>query len=118
MIFTDIKDIVEFQKEFDKKHNWINEHEKQDEKFMERLQYATIALAGEVGEFSNILKKIIRDKNLDGKIDQTRIGDMKEELVDVFIYLIILSIILKMDLGKEYFDKMKKNEERFVKYKK
>ncbi|MCX6815942.1 MAG: nucleotide pyrophosphohydrolase [Candidatus Aenigmarchaeota archaeon] len=111
-----IEEITKFQKEFDKLHGWINEFEKHDEKFLDRLQYATIALAGEVGEFSNILKKVLRDKKLDEKIDEAKLKDMREELVDVFIYLIILSIILKADLGKEYFDKMNKNQDRFKKY--
>jgi NTP pyrophosphatase (non-canonical NTP hydrolase) len=112
----DIKDIVEFQKKFDLRHGWINEFSRHDEKFLERLQYATIALNGEVGEFSNFLKKILRDKKLTGEIDEGHLAAMKEELVDVFIYLVILSLILKIDIEDGYFQKMNKNDSRFKKY--
>ncbi|MBI3190194.1 hypothetical protein HYZ41_00670 [archaeon] len=115
---TDIQEITAFQKEFDKKHDWIDDYEKMDEKFLQRLQYATIALAGEVGEFSNELKKILREKHIDNFIDEKHILNMKEELVDVFIYLVILSLILKVDIAKEYFEKMDKNNERFRKFEK
>jgi NTP pyrophosphatase (non-canonical NTP hydrolase) len=115
---TDIKDITEFQREFDRKHNWIDEYEKMDDKFLQRLQYATIAMAGEVGEFSNELKKILREKHATESIDEKHISHMKEELVDVFIYLVILSLILKVDITKEYFEKMDKNNERFKKFEK
>jgi NTP pyrophosphatase (non-canonical NTP hydrolase) len=39
----------------------------------------------------------------------------KEELVDIFVYLIQAAIALKMDLAQEYYKKMKTNEERFLK---
>ena len=86
---SDIEEIKDFQKEFDERHGWIDEFDEMDEEFFARLQYAAIALAGEVGEFSNFLKKILREKKLNGRIDDICIESMKEELVDVFIYLII-----------------------------
>ncbi|MFC1612769.1 MazG nucleotide pyrophosphohydrolase domain-containing protein [Patescibacteria group bacterium] len=38
--------------------------------------------------------------------------DLGEELADVFIYLLGLSSILKIDLGKEILNKLEKNEKR------
>jgi NTP pyrophosphatase (non-canonical NTP hydrolase) len=115
---THLEDIVKFQNEFDKKHGWIDEFNSYDDKFFERLQYATIALAGEVGEFSNFLKKTLREKGLDGKINDTLLASMKEELADIFIYLVILSIILKVDIGKSYYEKMKFNQKKYIKFEK
>ena len=113
---TTLEEIVKFQEEFDKKHGWLDELKGYDDKFFARLQYATIALAGEVGEFSNFLKKILRERNLSGEVDEVHMASMKEELVDVFIYLIILSLILKVDIPKAYFEKMKFNDKKYKKF--
>lgn len=111
-----IKDIAQFQKEFDKRHGWIDDFSSYDEGFFERLQYATISLAGEAGEFSNFLKKILRERKLTGRVDESLMAGMKEELVDTFIYLIILSIILKVDLGSAYHEKMKFNKQKYKRF--
>ncbi len=43
---------------------------------------------------------------------------LREELVDIFIYVIKgASQLFRMNLGEEYFRKMEKNKERFRKYK-
>lgn len=67
------------------------------------------ALAGEVGEACNFIKKIRR---LQGKKDQKSSEERKrlkielaKELADVFCYLDLLSTNLKIDLGKEIVDK-------------
>ncbi len=113
-----LEDIVQFQKEFDKKHGWIDEFDSHDEKFFERLQYAAISLAGEVGEFSNFLKKVLREKGLNGEINQIHLASMKEELIDVFIYLVILSSILKVDIAKSYYEKMNFNQKKYKNFEK
>ncbi len=115
---TTFEEIINFQKEFYKGHGWLDDHKGYDDKFFDRIQYATIALAGEVGEFSNFLKKILREKNFSGKIDETHVASMKEELIDVFIYLIILSVILKVDIPKAYFEKMEFNKKKYTKFEK
>jgi hypothetical protein len=58
----DIKEIAKFQKEFGEKHGWSWSKSSQEEK-IKHLQYGTIALAGEVGEFANTVKKILREFN-------------------------------------------------------
>lgn len=114
---AEIKEIAKFQADFDKDHGWVDQFERDDDKFFERLQYATIALTGEVGEFSNFLKKILREKKLNGEIDAAFMASMKEELIDIFIYLIILSLILDVDVEKEYYEKMQFNEKKYKKFK-
>jgi len=79
------------------------------------LQYATIALAGEVGDLE------FPQEDSEGKEDlwQNRrvlMAGMKEEMVDTFIYLIILSIILKVDIGKAYQEKTKFNEQKYKRF--
>jgi len=115
---THIEDIVKFQLDFDKNHGWIDELNAGDDKFFDRLQYATIALAGEVGEFSNFLKKILRERSLNAGVNEVHLTSMKEELIDVFIYLIILSILLKVDIPKAYYEKMAFNQKKYIKFEK
>jgi NTP pyrophosphatase (non-canonical NTP hydrolase) len=115
---TKLEDIVKFQKEFDDRHGWVRGEEDSEEEFLKNLQYSVIGLAGETGELANFAKKILREKHSNGKYDPVHLESMKEELVDVFIYLVILSIVLKMDIGKKYYEKMEFNKKRFEKFKK
>src|SRR3990172_4748813 len=110
----EIKDIVDFQKTFDIKHGWLWSPTDDESKKMNDLQYATIAILGELGEFSNVVKKILREYNhLNTKPTQEMIEKLKEELTDVFIYLVKLSMMLDFDLEKHYLQKMALNTERF-----
>jgi NTP pyrophosphatase (non-canonical NTP hydrolase) len=114
----DIKEIAKFQKGFDEKHGWDWSKSSQEEK-IKHLQYGTIALAGEVGEFANTVKKILREFNFSKKIPKKEYEKLKEEVIDIFIYTIKLADqILEVDVEKEYFKKMKMNEKRFEKFKK
>jgi NTP pyrophosphatase (non-canonical NTP hydrolase) len=75
-------------------------------------------LTGEIGEFANVVKKVVRDhKVFKDKPDKERMEKLKEELTDCFIYLMILSNILKMDLEREYFKKLEYNKKKFESYK-
>jgi len=109
--------IQEFQEKFDKAHGWCWSSPKDIHEKLSFLQYVTVALLGELGEFANILKKIVRNYNsLHIDPDEKSFEMLKEELVDLFIYLLIAANILHMDLEKVYFKKMKFNEKRFKKY--
>jgi len=107
----ELKEIIEVQKDFDKRH--FGEVKLNPE----RLLYLTTCLAGENGEFANLVKKYYREEiqNYRVSTDQGKdfLGLMKEELADIFIYVIILSYLLDIDLEKEFFNKIEKNEERF-----
>lgn len=71
-----------------------------------------LALAGEVGEFCNIVKKIDRGslKYSDAK---TRV-DLAMELTDVYVYLLNLAGMLDIDLEKSYEIVRGQNETRFM----
>jgi NTP pyrophosphatase (non-canonical NTP hydrolase) len=119
-----IKEILEYQKNFDIKHGWYW-GETTEEKKLGHLQYAVMAMTGELGEFANALKKAIREFNAkktipkevetDGKIIDLE-SKLREEITDVFIYTVKVALALGMDLEKEYFDKMKKNEVKHEKF--
>lgn len=58
-------------------------------------QYPLIGLGGELGELMNILKKTIRDDH--NKITEIKKEKLKDELGDIFWYLVVLCWELKID---------------------
>lgn len=108
-----IKEIVKFQDAFDKKHkNKFSWNQKINDENIEMLEFLLVSLFGEIGETSNIVKKIVRG---DFKLFEKK-EELSEEIADIFIYLIKIANQLDIDLEKEYFKKMEKNSERFKKY--
>jgi NTP pyrophosphatase (non-canonical NTP hydrolase) len=75
------------------------------------VPHHALSLAGEVGELCNIVKKLER-----GSLDIRDAGvryDLAMELTDVYIYLLNLAGLLKVDLEKAYMYKRSENEKRF-----
>lgn len=106
----EIKDLIKKQSNFDESHESLKHwNEKITENNLDVLNYLLLAAAGEIGEASNVAKKIIRgDFTLNDKIDS-----LSEELIDAFIYIIKLINQLGIDLEKEYDKKMQYNAKRF-----
>lgn len=74
------------------------------------LEHLIVCLVGEMGEFSNLVKKIRR-----GDFSFTdKQSELNEELIDIFIYLIKISNHLQVDLEKLYLQKLEKNKKRFL----
>lgn len=76
------------------------------------LPHHTLALAGEVGEFANLVKKIDRG-SLKIEDAHTRY-ELAMELTDCFIYMLNLAALLKIDLNESYKIKRGVNEQRFT----
>jgi NTP pyrophosphatase (non-canonical NTP hydrolase) len=109
----DLKTIIKIQTDFDREHKIKFDWSKKiDNEHIDILQFLTVALAGETGEFANVVKKIIRgDRSL---VDSK--GQLSSEIADVFIYVLKLSYQLEIDLEQAFMDKLKENEVRFEKY--
>jgi NTP pyrophosphatase (non-canonical NTP hydrolase) len=60
--------------------------------------FYSLALAGEVGELCNIVKKYVRT----GNETRLREGGIGSELADIFTYLLLLCDELKIDLFAEF----------------
>lgn len=76
------------------------------------IPHHTLALAGEVGEFANLVKKIERG-SLQMQDARTRHA-MAMELTDIFVYTLNIAYLLGVDLEKSYQVKRNENDKRFV----
>ena len=74
------------------------------------LVHQALALAGEVGEFCNIVKKVERG---DFELNEETQLELLMEIADIFIYTCNLATILNGDLGKTYSLKREFNVGRF-----
>jgi len=105
-----LKRIFDYQREFDRKLGWnVYENLSTPKDIVDYMQLTVLKFAEEVGEIAQEIRRILRDKK---PYDPEA---FKHELADIFVYLIQASIALKMDLAQEYYEKMKMNEQRFLK---
>ncbi len=87
------------------------------QELIRKLEKLIVALTGEIGEFANMIKKISRDyENAREEPSKDRIENLKEEITDCFIYILIIANILNINLEEEYMKKMNLNKQRFEKY--
>lgn len=113
------REISEIQQQFDMRHGFVIEKSDIGRKYGQ-ITKDLIGLFGEVGEFSNIVKKINLSIDYKKEIDEKELDraedSLREELIDIFIYLMRLSNSLDIDLEKDYLRKMKKNEIKYSSY--
>jgi NTP pyrophosphatase (non-canonical NTP hydrolase) len=116
----ELNELVRTQNEFDKQHGWYLESDVILD-VLESINKDLIGLYGEIGEFSNIIKKLNLDiERTDTAALKTRFNNVKEnlveEIIDILIYLFRLSSLLKMDLTAEYLKKLKINKMKYKQY--
>ena len=97
-----------FQERFDRACNF--EPPQGDD--LDGLEFAALALAGEVGEVANLLKKARRAAWRGESITLDK-HELSRELADVLAYTLKLSNLLEVDLGTIYQEKMRTNWGRF-----
>lgn len=108
-----LKELADVQRQFDEQHESNFQWDamiSQDN--IPMLGFTLLALSGEVGETSNLVKKIWRG---DCSLAETR-AELQEEIADIFSYLLKLTYQLDFDLERAYLEKNRKNYERFAKY--
>ena len=97
---TNFKDIIKLIKDFSK------------QKTQYKRLFFSNALAGEVGEYCNLIKKYERgDISNETKFLKFR-NNIRDELADIFIYLVLNSRVNEIDLEYAILDKIKTIEKR------
>lgn len=111
----DLNQLAAKQIEMDERHGFPVEFASTKIKY-EQLTKDLVGLFGEIGEFSNVLKKINIKLDHPGYALDTTSAELslREELVDSMIYIIRIGAILEMDLEQEILKKMKFNEARYA----
>ncbi|MCK8688087.1 MazG nucleotide pyrophosphohydrolase domain-containing protein [Pseudomonas umsongensis] len=107
-------------KSFDEQHGFPVAFDQENQKF-NQITKDLVGLFGEVGEFSNIVKKINLkiEKGDNYELNMLEAKEhLKEELSDSLIYIIRLANILDIDLEKECLNKIDRNRVRYEKLKK
>ncbi len=112
----ELKELIQRQRDFDKKHGWDWYAVQDHEKLLEVLQYEVIALTGEVGEIANKLKKYLRDDAASLGHPESISEQLTPEIVDALIYLLKIASTLDIDLEAAYLEKMEANLRRFARY--
>lgn len=110
-----VQELIHYQIEQDKEFGFPISFNNEDEKYAQ-LSKELIGLFGEVGEFSNIIKKInLKIDNPKYELDISRGEEnLKEELVDSFIYLMRIAAILDIDLESATLSKINFNRNRYA----
>ena len=111
----DLSMIVEKQISADRRRGFQIDFESDAER-VRPLEKDIVGLIGEVGEFSNVLKKVglaISHAGYEGPSLDEAAPNMREELADTLIYLMRLSAILGGNLETDLIRKMRVNDERY-----
>lgn len=111
----DLSKIARLQIEADMRRGFSEELQTDAERIAQ-LTRDTVGLIGEVGEFSNLLKKAdltLRIEGYDGVTIESASSELREELADAMIYIIRLASALGSDLESDLLNKMSKNDERY-----
>jgi len=90
--------------EFAKVRNWDQFHSPKN---------LVMALNGEVGELTEIFQWLDAEKSKLGNLSEKDKARCKEEIADVFLYLIRLADKLEIDLIKEANNKIDINSEKY-----
>jgi NTP pyrophosphatase (non-canonical NTP hydrolase) len=107
--------IIESQISADRRRGFRTEFESETER-LAQLEKDLIGLVGEVGEFANLLKKVrlaVTHTDYGGPSFRDAAPNLREELVDMFIYLLRLSAILGGDFENDLIEKMRVNSVRY-----
>lgn len=114
-----LNELKKLQSELDNKAGFPVKFSNSKDKY-DQITKDLVGLFGEIGEFSNIVKKmnIKNEKHEKYELDTALAEELLgEELTDCFIYILRLSEILEIDLEDSFLKKLKRNNERYAKLK-
>jgi len=89
---------------FAKERNWDQFHSPKN---------LTMALAGETGELLELFQWLKEEETQPSRLSKSDLMRVKEEMADIYIYLIRLADKLDVDLDKEADKKIKQNKKKY-----
>lgn len=108
----ELRKLIQLQAEFDQQHGISKPFFVPiSSDNLGELEHLVVCLVGEIGEFANELKKVVRG---DYSYEDRRAA-LSEELADAFIYLMKMAAQTGIDLETEFLKKLEKNGHRFPK---
>jgi NTP pyrophosphatase (non-canonical NTP hydrolase) len=99
-----ITKMQEFYEQFVKERNWENFHNPKN---------LVMALSVEVAELVELFQWINEEQSLNIVNNLKKKQAVKEEMADIFSYLIRLATILNIDLEKAFWEKFEKNKKKY-----
>lgn len=114
----ELKELIAIQNKFDEEHGWLPKGQT-GEALLSEIRKDLVGLFGEIGEFSNLIKKIsletdrIQDDALCDALLEKNHQDLELEVVDSLIYLIRIATHLNMDIEKQYSEKLEYNRKKY-----
>lgn len=99
-----LPDIQQKLRKFAEDRNWDQFHSPKN---------LTMALAAEAAELLEIFQWLTEEQSKDIVKSKKEIAQVKEEIADVFIYLVRLSDKLNIDIEKEVLAKIALNEKKY-----
>ena len=72
------------------------------------MEHFVLVMVEELGEISRIRKQYYHDRQ------SFTVEELRHELIDIFVYFMQACMALDMDLERDYLEKMKWNEKRFI----
>ena len=100
----DLDKIQKYSQEFVKSRDWDQYHTPRN---------IAIGLAVEAAELMELFQWLSDEQSFKVQNAPEKLEKIADELGDIFHYLIRISSLLKIDLNKAFWDKMKKNEEKY-----
>jgi dCTP diphosphatase len=91
-------------RKFTKERNWDQFHSPKN---------LTMALAGETGELLELFQWLKEEDTQASRLSKADLTRVKEEMADIYIYLIRLADKLEVDLNKEADKKIQQNKKKY-----
>lgn len=99
-----MEEIKNSLREFASERNWDKFHSPKN---------LSMALAGEVGELLEIFQWLKEEETLVEFISANDLAKVKEELADIYLYVIRIADKLNIDINQEAINKIKQNANKY-----
>ena len=100
---------MKFEDYINQRHRIFNQQDANKECL--NINWASLSLGGEIGEFQNLVNKINRDDG--GLVTSDRAEQMNDELGDILWYWLFVFDILKFDPGDIMENNLEKLKKRY-----